>query len=98
MSSASHRLCAKDERRWRAAADAIAVVRPLEVVEAHEALQGALKCTPAGEVGTAERHAPVLVQDGLLKPLNKAVGPGVPGLGAGVVQAAREANLIEGAL
>ena len=43
MSSASDHPRAEDERRWRAAADAIAVVRPVAVVEAHEALQGALK-------------------------------------------------------
>jgi hypothetical protein len=68
---------------------AIAVVRPLPVVEAHEALEGAIKRRPVGEVDPAEGHPPVFVQDdGLLKPLDEAVGPGVPGLGLGVAEAA----------
>jgi hypothetical protein len=68
MNSANDRPRAEDERRWRAAADAIAVVGPLRVVEAHEALESAMKGGPVGEAVPAEGHAPVLVQDGLLKP------------------------------
>jgi hypothetical protein len=99
MTSASDRLRAEDDdRRRRVAAEAIAVVRPLKVVEAHEALEGAMKRSLAGEVGPAEGHAPVLMRDRLLKSLDEAIGPGMPRLGARVADAAGHADLIEGPL
>src|SRR2546427_13285872 len=96
MSSASDRLRAVDDRARRAPADAIAMVRPLKVVEAQEVLERAVQGGPAGEVGPAKDHAPVLVQDRLLQPLDEAIGPRVPGLGPCVADAAGDADLIEG--
>jgi hypothetical protein len=52
MSSASDRPRTEDKRR-RAAADTVAVVRSLEVVEAHEALERAVQRAAAGEEGAA---------------------------------------------
>ena len=70
----------------------------LKLVEAQEALERAVQGGPAGEVGSAKDHAPVLMQDRLLQPLDEAIGPRVPGFGARVANAAGSADLIEGAL
>src|ERR1035437_6450997 len=78
--SCGHR--AAEDGRWGAAAQAIAAMRPLVVVELQEAIEGALERAPAGEVVSPKRDAPVLVQDRFLDPLHEAVGPGVTRLRA----------------
>src|ERR1035437_989872 len=62
--SCGHR--AAEDGRWGAAAQAIAAMRPLVVVELQEAIEGALERAPAGEVVSPKRDAPVLVQDRFL--------------------------------
>jgi len=98
MSSASDHSGTEDDRCRRATADTIAMMWSLKVVEAQEALERAVQGGPAGEVGSAKDHAPVLMQDRLLQPLDEAIGPRVPGFGARVANAAGSADLIEGAL
>src|SRR6185312_13672419 len=82
MSSPSDRPGAEDDRGRRTAADAIALMWALEVVEAHEALERTVQHATAGEVSPAEGHTPVFMQDGLLQPLDEAIRPGMPRLGA----------------
>ena len=88
----------EDDRGGRAAAGTVAVVRPLVVVETQVALERGLELAQPGEVAPAELDAPVLVQDGLLKALDEAVGEGVPGLGPGVAEAQRSTGVVEDAL
>ena len=57
---------------------------PLVVVEAQVALEGGFELPEPREVATAKLDAPVLVQDGLLEPLDEAVGEGVPRFGPSV--------------
>ena len=80
------------------APDAVAVMRPLVVVEAHELLEAPIERSAAGEVVTPKDHAPVLGEDGLLQPLDEAVRPRVPGLDPGVANAERRAGLLEAGL
>jgi len=70
---------------------------PFVVVEADEAVEGALELREAGEVAAAELHAPVLVEDRALQALHEAVGPGVAGLRLGVADAELLAGLRKGA-
>ncbi len=66
------------ERRWRrAAAQAIAAMRPLVVVELQKAVERALQRSAAGEVVPPKGNPPMLVQDRFLQALDEAVGPGV---------------------
>ena len=65
-----------------AAADPIAVMRTIEVVELQEGAQAAIERGPTGEIVAAEDDAPVLGQDGLLQALDEAVRPGMTGLNA----------------
>src|SRR5712692_4897150 len=81
-----------------ATAQPVALVRALLVVEAHEGFQGLLHRRAASEVATPELDAPVLLQDGAVQALDKAVGPGMPRLGAGVPDAQVFAGDIEGGL
>ncbi len=55
---------------------------PLVVVEAQVALKRGFELPEPREIATAKLDAPVLVQDGLLEPLDEAVGEGVPRFGA----------------
>ena len=80
MKLASRRHGAVEEGRGGAPADAVAVMRALEVVEAQEAAQAALEGGPAGEVVPAKHEPPMLAEDGLLQALHEAIGPGMPGL------------------
>ena len=51
---------------WCAAAESIAVMRPVDVVEAQEVLEAAVQRRPAREVMPAKDDAPVLGEDRLL--------------------------------
>src|SRR5262247_2591179 len=89
---------AQKERGWRAASEPVPLMRPVAVVVARELVERVLQAAAAGEVPPAEGHAPVLLQDRALQPLDEPVGPGMPWLGAGVANAQRPTGLIEGAL
>src|SRR2546422_4829532 len=89
---------APEEFRRRAASQAIALVRALFVVEAHERVQGLLHRRAAREVTTPELDAPVLLQDGPVQALDEAVGPGMTRLGARVPNAQVLAGDVEGGL
>ena len=80
MDSAGCRHGATENGRRRAAPDAVAMMRSLEVVELHEPVQAVIERRPAGEVVPAKDHAPVLGETGLLQALHEAVGPGGRGL------------------
>jgi hypothetical protein len=58
-------------------------MRPLVVVELKKPIERALERAVAGEVLPAKRDPPVLVEDGLLQPLHKAIGPRMARLGPG---------------
>src|SRR5205085_3818235 len=89
---------APDERGRGATSHPVALMRPVFVVVAHEAVQRALQSEATGEVPTAKDHAPVLLQDGALQPFDEAVGPGVPRLRARVTNPELATRVIEGAL
>jgi len=72
-------------------------MRTVVVVEAQEAVEGALELRELGEVAASELHAPVLVEDRALQSLHEAVGPGMAGLGPRVTEAELLASLREGA-
>src|SRR5688572_28525874 len=88
---------APHERGRGATPHAIALMGTLLVVIAHEAIQRSLKGDATGEVPLAKDHAPVLLQDGALQPLDEAVGPRMARLGARVTDAELATGLIEGA-
>ena len=73
-----------DERGRGSTADAVALVRPLGVVVAHEAIEGALQGRAAREVASPEHHAPEFLEDRALQPFDEPVGPGMAGFRAGV--------------
>src|SRR5262250_2447441 len=89
---------AQKERGGSPAAEPVALMRAVAVVVAHELVEGVLQGPAAGEVASAESHAPVLLQDGALQPLDEPVGPGMPGFRAGVADVERPTGVIEGAL
>src|SRR5437879_13354734 len=79
MTSARH----TGEKLGRCAtAQAIALMRPLLVVELHEGVEAALHGPAAREVLAAKLDPPVLVQDRPLQPFHEAVGPGMAGTSA----------------
>src|SRR5262249_10208712 len=98
MSLVRDRRGAPEELGGPATEQSVALVWPLLVVERHEAVERSLHCRPTGEVLSAERDAPVLVQDRPLAPLHEAIGPGMPRFGARVPNAETLTGLIEGAL
>src|SRR5262245_25374774 len=89
-------LSSEQDRSGGATAGAVAVVRRLVVVEAQEAVEGALELREVGGVAAAELHAPVLVKDRALQALDGAVGPGMAGLGPRVTEAELLAGRREG--
>src|SRR2546426_10582805 len=89
---------APHESRRRPASEPVALVRPVVVVVAHELSERPLQRRAAGEVSTPEGHAPVLLQDRALQPLDEAVGPRMAWLGSGVAQAELPTGLSEGAV
>ena len=89
---------APDERGRGATADAVALVRPLGVGVAHEAIEGTLQGRAAREVASPEHHAPELLEDRALQPFDEPVGPGMAGFRAGVPEAKLATGDIKGAL
>jgi len=89
---------APEEGGWGLAAEAIAVMGALMVVEAQERVEAALQGRPTGEIAPAEGHAPVLLQDRALQALDEAIGPGMPWFRARVAQTESVAHRIEGAM
>src|SRR2546428_6480572 len=88
---------APDKRGRGAAAPSVALMGTVLVVVAHEAAQRALERGATREVPTAKDHAPVLLQDAALQPLDEAVGPGMARLGARVTNPELATRLIESA-
>jgi hypothetical protein len=74
----------------------IALVCALEVVEAQVLGEVALHRGDGRVVGPPEGAAPQLGQDRSLQPLHKAIGPGMPGLRAPMLDAEGDAGMIEG--
>ena len=82
------------EERGRGPAPApVAMVRALVVVEAQELLQGLIQLGAAREVAPPEAHPPVLLEERPLEPFDKAIGPGMAGLGAGVCRMPRASQV-----
>src|SRR5256885_13228462 len=71
----SRRHHAPDKSGRGSTANAIALVRALGVVVAHEAVEGPLQGHATGEVVPTEGHTPVLLENRALQPFDKAVGP-----------------------
>src|SRR5262249_8185480 len=84
-----------EDRGRRLAADAVTMVRPVEVVELHEVTEAAIERGAAGEVVTPEHDAPVLGEDRLLQALDEAVGPSVTRPNPGVADSEGHAGGIE---
>src|SRR5437773_11456057 len=83
----SRRHHAPDQSGRGSTANAIALVRALGVVVAHEAVEGPLQGHATGEVVPTEGHTPVLLENRALQPFDKAVGPGMARFGARVPDA-----------
>src|SRR5213592_546937 len=83
----SRRHHAPDKSGRGSTANAIALVRALGVVVAHEAVEGPLQGHATGEVVPTEGHTPVLLENRALQPFDKAVGPGMARFGARVPDA-----------
>src|SRR5262245_28474624 len=88
--------CAPEQRGGRLATEPIALMRPVVVVAVQEPVERALQGCTTGEVSATEGHAPVLLENRALQPLDKAISPGMPGLGPSVPDPQRAARLIEG--
>src|SRR5215813_9206431 len=84
-----------EDRGRRLAADAVTMVRPVEVVELHEVTEAAIERGATGEVVTPEHDAPVLGEDRLLQTLDEAIRPGVTGPNPSVANPKRLAGGIE---
>src|SRR3989454_2664869 len=82
-----------DERGRGSTTQAIALVRALGVVVAHEAVEGPLQGHATGEVVPTEGHTPVLLENRALQPFDKAVGPGMARFGARVPDAEPAAEI-----
>src|SRR5437773_10968041 len=91
----SRRHHAPDKSGRGSTANAIALVRALGVVVAHEAVEGPLQGHATGEVVPTEGHTPVLLENRALQPFEKAVGPGMRRVGSRVPCAEPEAARIE---
>ena len=78
---------APEQRGRGASPHAIALMRALRVVVAHEAVESPLQCRSSGEVAPSERHAPKLLENRALQSFDKPVGPGMARFRAGVPQA-----------
>src|SRR5207244_8455243 len=68
----SRRHHAPDKSGRGSTANAIALVRALGVVVAHEAVEGPLQGHATGEVVPTEGHTPVLLENRALQPFDKA--------------------------
>src|SRR3990172_135901 len=78
------------------ASGAVTLVSSPVVVEVEVAIEGGLHGGWPGEEPSAELDAPELAEDGALKPLDKAVGPGVARFGASMPDVSLGASLVEG--
>src|SRR5436309_15708086 len=78
---------APDERGRGSTAHAIALVRALGGVVAHEVVEGSLQGRTVGEVAATEHHTPELLEDRALQPFDEAVGPDMAGFRARMPQA-----------
>src|SRR4030095_13144598 len=85
-----------DERGRGSTADAVALVRPLGVVVAHEAIEGALQGRATRKVAAPEHHAPELLENRALQPFDEAVGPGMAGFRTSVPKAELATRGIKG--
>src|SRR5262249_57727098 len=83
MSPGGGRHGATEKGRRRAAPDAVAMMRSLEVVELHEPVKAAVERRSAREVVPAKDHPPMFGENRLLQTLDEAVGPSVARLDAG---------------
>ncbi len=95
MTSAHH---AGEKLGGRSTAQTMALMRPPLVVELHERVEAALHRPAAREVPAAKLDPPVLVQDRPLQTFDEAIGPGMAGQGARVLDAQDSARFGEGAL
>src|SRR6266403_2192388 len=73
-----------DQRSRGSTADAIALVRALRVVVAHEAVEGPLQSRAVGEVAAPERHPPELLENRTLQPFDETVRPSMARFSAGM--------------
>src|SRR4029453_1414254 len=89
---------APEERGWGAAAEPIALMGPLVIVGLHKGLETALQRRPTGERAPPEGHAPILLQDRALQPLDEAIRPGAPWLSPGMAEAEGPTGRIEDSL
>src|ERR1043166_1389396 len=94
----SRRRHTPDERGRGSAPHAIALVRALGVVVAHEVGEGALQGRPVGEVTATEDDTPELLENRALQPFDEAVGPGMTRFGARVPDAELATGRIKRAL
>jgi len=79
-------------------ASAVAVMRPLVVVEAQEAVEGELELRELREIAAAKLDAPVLMRNRSLQSFDETVGPGMARLCARVADAELSACLSESPL
>jgi hypothetical protein len=86
---------APEERGGGAAADSVALMRPLVIVRLHEAVETALQRRPTREVAPAEGHAPMLLQNRALQSLDEAIGPRVTRFRPRVPEAQSATGVIE---
>src|SRR5918996_1632555 len=87
-----------DQRGRGSPTEAIALVRALGVVVAHEAVEGPWQGRPTGEVAATEDHAPELLENRALQPFDEAVGPGMTGFRARMAEAELATGHIKGPL
>lgn len=86
---------AVEERRGRSAAEAVALMRSLGVIEAHELGQTPRERRQAGEVAATKLDPPVFLENGALQALDEPVRPRMARLGARVPEAELPAGVIE---
>jgi hypothetical protein len=65
-------------------------------VVAHEPVEGPLQSGATGEVAPTEDHAPELLKNRALQPLDEAIGPGMSGFRAGMAKAELATGPIKG--
>src|SRR5438132_7969422 len=95
MELVMHRRGAVEQGGGRLASEAVALMRTLVVIEAHELGQTLRERRTAGEVAAPKLHAPVFLENGALQPLDEPVRPRMARLGARVPEAELPAGVIE---
>src|SRR5262249_30902972 len=89
MDSAGCRHGATENGRRRAAPDAVAMMRSLEVVERNDRARAAVERCGARELVRGKAPPPMFGENRLLQTLDEAVGPSVARLDAGVTDPER---------